>query len=78
MTFSSYKSLFGIALSTILLSTSGSIYAQAPAPNAVQGKTEILWLGQAGFRIKSPGGKIIVIARGLQEGQRRLPCIKMI
>jgi L-ascorbate metabolism protein UlaG (beta-lactamase superfamily) len=24
------------------------------------GKTELLWLGQAGFRIKTPGGKIIV------------------
>jgi L-ascorbate metabolism protein UlaG (beta-lactamase superfamily) len=70
MTFSSYKSLFGIALSTILLSTSGSIYAQAPAPNAVQGKTEILWLGQAGFRIKSPGGKIIVIDPWITGGPK--------
>ena len=70
MTFSSYKSLFGIALSTILLSTSGSIYAQAAAPNAVQGKTEILWLGQAGFRIKSPGGKIIVIDPWITGGPK--------
>lgn len=70
MTFSSYKSLVGIALSTILLSTSGSIYAQAPAPNAVQGKTEILWLGQAGFRIKSPGGKIIVIDPWITGGPK--------
>jgi len=70
MTFSSYKSLFGIALSTILLSTSGSIYAQAPAPNAAQGKTEILWLGQAGFRIKSPGGKIIVIDPWITGGPK--------
>ncbi len=28
---------------------------------ATAGKTELLWLGQAGFRIKSPGGKMIVI-----------------
>jgi L-ascorbate metabolism protein UlaG (beta-lactamase superfamily) len=27
----------------------------------VAGKTELLWLGQAGFRIKTPGGKVIVI-----------------
>ena len=32
---------------------------QASAP--VMGKTELLWLGQAGFRIKTPGGKIIII-----------------
>jgi L-ascorbate metabolism protein UlaG (beta-lactamase superfamily) len=26
-----------------------------------QGKTEVLWLGQAAFKISSPGGKVIVI-----------------
>lgn len=70
MTFSSYKSLFGIALSVILLSTSSGIYAQTPAPNTPQGKTEILWLGQAGFRIKSPGGKIIVIDPWITGGPK--------
>jgi L-ascorbate metabolism protein UlaG (beta-lactamase superfamily) len=28
---------------------------------AQDGKTEILWLGQSAFRIKTPGGKVIVI-----------------
>jgi len=70
MTFSSYKRLFGIALSVILLSTSSGIYAQTPAPSTAQGKTEILWLGQAGFRIKSPGGKIIVIDPWITGGPK--------
>ena len=35
--------------------------ASAAAPAAAAGKTELLWLGQAGFRITSPGGKMIVI-----------------
>jgi L-ascorbate metabolism protein UlaG (beta-lactamase superfamily) len=35
--------------------------ATAAAPAATAAKTELLWLGQAGFRIKSPGGKMIVI-----------------
>jgi len=52
------------------LSASGSIYAQTAAPNAAQGKTEILWLGQAGFRIKSPGGKIIVIDPWITGGPK--------
>jgi len=33
----------------------------APAAPAASGKTEILWLGQAATRIKTPGGKVIVI-----------------
>ena len=33
-------------------------------------KTEILWLGQAGFRIKTPGGKVIVIDPWLRAGPR--------
>jgi len=31
------------------------------APKAPEAKTELLWLGQAGFRINTPGGKTIVI-----------------
>jgi L-ascorbate metabolism protein UlaG (beta-lactamase superfamily) len=37
---------------------------------AVAGKTELLWLGQAGFRIKSPGGKIIVVDPWLTGGTK--------
>lgn len=34
----------------------GPVMAQSPA-----GHTEVLWLGQAAFRITSPGGKVIVV-----------------
>jgi L-ascorbate metabolism protein UlaG (beta-lactamase superfamily) len=58
-----------LALSAMLLLTAGcGQMPSAPAgaaatanPTAAAGKTELLWLGQAGFRIKSPGGKMIVI-----------------
>jgi len=33
----------------------------APAAHAQDGKVEILWLGQSATRIKTPGGKVIVI-----------------
>ena len=36
-----------------LLALAGSAFAQ--------GKTEVLWLGQAAFKITTPGGKVIVI-----------------
>lgn len=35
-----------------------------------QDKTELLWLGQAGFRIKTPGGKVIVIDPWLRNGPK--------
>lgn len=44
--------------------------AAAPAPPAMAGKTELLWLGQAAFRIKSPGGKIIVIDPWITGGPK--------
>ena len=70
MKVSLFKSLVGFALSAILLSISASLSAQTPAASAAQGKTEILWLGQAGFRIKSPGGKIIVIDPWITGGPK--------
>lgn len=33
----------------------------AASPARAQGKVEVLWLGQAAFRIATPGGKVIVI-----------------
>jgi L-ascorbate metabolism protein UlaG (beta-lactamase superfamily) len=33
----------------------------AASPARAQGKVEVLWLGQAAFRITSPGGKVIMI-----------------
>ena len=42
----------------------------APAASAASGKTELLWLGQASFRITSPGGKIIVVDPWLSGGPK--------
>ena len=42
----------------------------APAASAGTGKTELLWLGQASFRIKTPGGKTIVIDPWLTGGPK--------
>jgi L-ascorbate metabolism protein UlaG (beta-lactamase superfamily) len=44
--------------------------AQTAAAPAATGKTELLWLGQAGFRIKTPGGKTIVIDPWLTGGPK--------
>jgi len=42
-----------IALFSLLFATQFTSVAFAQAQS---GKTELLWLGQAGFRIKTPGG----------------------
>ena len=44
--------------------------SQAQTAPANSGKTELLWFGQAGFRIKTPGGKIIVIDPWLTGGPK--------
>ncbi|MBI3374525.1 MAG: metal-dependent hydrolase [Betaproteobacteria bacterium] len=44
--------------------------AQAQGGPAATGKTELLWLGQASFRIKSPGGKVIVVDPWLTNGPK--------
>jgi len=54
-------------LSGLLAFGALSVSAQTPAAS---GKTELLWLGQAGFRIKSPGGKTIVIDPWLTGGPK--------
>ena len=46
-----------------------SSFAQQ-APNTSEAKTEVLWLGQAGFRIKTPGGQNIVIDPWLTGGPK--------
>jgi L-ascorbate metabolism protein UlaG (beta-lactamase superfamily) len=43
---------------------------QTPASTTSSGKTELLWLSQASFRIKSPGGKIIVVDPWLTGGPK--------
>jgi hypothetical protein len=37
-----------------------SLALSAPLLQAQSGKTEVLWLGQAAFKITTPGGKVIV------------------
>mgnify|MGYP001343346556 CR=1 FL=1 len=49
-----------------LMATAVPTQAQSPA----SGKTELLWLGQASFRIKSPGGKVIVVDPWLTGGPK--------
>jgi L-ascorbate metabolism protein UlaG (beta-lactamase superfamily) len=64
-----FKKTLSLALTLtlgIVLATS-SVTAQA---QATAGKTELLWLGQAGFKIKSPGGKTIVIDPWLTGGPK--------
>lgn len=41
--------------------------ATVPAPVPDAGKTEVLWLGQAAFRITTPGGKVIVTDPWLRQ-----------
>ena len=53
-------------LATALLTCGVSLSALAQGT----GKTELLWLGQAGFKITSPGGKTIVIDPWLSGGPK--------
>ncbi len=50
--------------------TSTTSTAIKPDETAANGKTQLLWLGQASFRIKSPGGKIIVIDPWITGGTK--------
>lgn len=49
------QSIFRLLLAGLLAAALPAAWAQAPI-----GKTEVLWLGQAAFRITSPGGRVIV------------------
>ena len=67
----------GVAAAVSFATVPGSALAQAqpgaaqPQPSvAATGKTELLWLGQAGFRIKTPTGKVIVIDPWLTSGPK--------
>src|ERR1035437_5731641 len=61
---------FAFAL-TAMMMIGGPAQAQtSPAGASASGKTELLWLGQASFRIKSPGGKVIVIDPWLTAGPK--------
>lgn len=50
----------GFGVLAMMMSAFGSAQAQT-------GKAELLWLGQSAFRIKTPGGKVIVIDPWLQK-----------
>jgi len=52
------------------MASSVSAQAQAPSKSSAQPATEVLWLGQAGFRIKSPGGKAILIDPWITGGPK--------
>jgi L-ascorbate metabolism protein UlaG (beta-lactamase superfamily) len=62
---SKFISGFGLGIALGFTSTIG--FAQTSPANA---KTEVLWLSQASFRIKSPGGKVIVIDPWLSGGPK--------
>ena len=61
--------LAGIA-AAFLMGSSVSAQAQAPSKSSAQPVTEVLWLGQAGFRIKSPSGKTILIDPWITGGPK--------
>ena len=74
MTFTGYlKTNTAVTLAAALLAGCAPM-SVAPtasaAPAAEAGQTELLWLGQASFRIKSPGGKIIVVDPWLTGGTK--------
>ena len=68
------KGSFGLMLAAVLVfassMSSAQSAAQTSAQTSTQGKTEILWLGQAGFRITSPKGKVILIDPWITGGPK--------
>jgi L-ascorbate metabolism protein UlaG (beta-lactamase superfamily) len=63
-------------VSTALVLSPGVSNAQTAAASSAQGKTEILWLSQAGFRIKTPSGKVILIDPWITGGPKTPPQYK--
>lgn len=60
---SSLPRLLALLASTLLLAacTTTPSTATPPATSAQAGQAELLWLGQAAFRLTTPNGKVIVI-----------------
>jgi L-ascorbate metabolism protein UlaG (beta-lactamase superfamily) len=46
---------------TVLKSSLAALALALTLPVAAQGKVQVLWLGQAAFKITTPGGKVIVV-----------------
>jgi len=63
-------------ISTMLLSPAALAQTQASSKANAQSGTELLWLGQAGFRIKSPNGKMILIDPWITGGPKTPPMYK--
>jgi L-ascorbate metabolism protein UlaG (beta-lactamase superfamily) len=59
-----------VVLTTLSLLSVPALAQTGSSGPAVKGKTEMLWFGQAGFRIKTPGGKTIVIDPWLSAGPK--------
>ena len=71
----SLKKVFAVILALpLLFVASQSVFAQNSS--AVKGKTELLWFGQAGFRIKTPEGKMILIDPWITGGPKTPPQYK--
>ena len=65
------KMLSLVLLSAWLMGCASLSADSTSAPGApVANKTELLWLGQAGFRIKTPGGKMILIDPWITNGPK--------
>ena len=61
----------GVSLALTLGLGAASLHSPAQAQaQAATGKTELYWFGQAGFKIKTPGGKTIVIDPWLTGGPK--------
>jgi L-ascorbate metabolism protein UlaG (beta-lactamase superfamily) len=60
----------------LLFLTSAFTFAQSVSNAGAQGKTELLWFGQAGFRIKTPEGKMILIDPWITGGPKTPPQYK--
>lgn len=60
----------------MLLSPAASAQTQTTSKANAQGGAELLWLGQAGFRIKSPNGKMILIDPWITGGPKTPPMYK--
>jgi len=70
MTWLQPRSIAACLLSGLLAFGAHHASAQTAAAPAATGKTELLWLGQASFRIKTPGGKTIVVDPWLTGGPK--------
>ena len=69
-------SLVAGIIAGMLISPLASAQTQMTGKAIAQNGTELLWLGQAGFRIKSPNGKMILIDPWITGGPKTPPIYK--